>query len=333
MMIKTKSINVLNLCVPCHNHCKYCLLSYNGKLLGIDYERSIKYAKGFYEWIKNNRPDIEFIYYFGYSMDHPNLIEVIKFMQTIKSPMGEFLQLNGMKMRSKDELYIFMNELKSVGIKLIDFTFYGLNEYHDSFSGRKGDFNLMLNSLNVALDIGIKVEIGIPALKSNLNQLESLVDYFNNKNVDLYIFTPHSGGRGKYLYNDKITIEDYNNLSDNVKKYINRNNNKTPIEWLNTKLNKVENRVLTLSLIPSNMNDLETKSYKEIINELEEMDEKYYSIIPSFEELLKIYASNDDINLYSKKDLYIIYRNKFIKDNNINIFDNTDERFNNSLRY
>ena len=154
-MIKTKSINVLNLCVPCHNHCKYCLLSYNGELLGIDYDRSIKYAKGFYEWIKNNRPDIEFIYYFGYSMEHPNLIEAIKFMQEINSPMGEFLQLNGMKMRSKDELYIFLSELKSVGIKLIDFTFYGLEEYHDAFSGRAGDYNLMINSLNIALEIGI----------------------------------------------------------------------------------------------------------------------------------------------------------------------------------
>ena len=47
-MITTKSINILNLCVPCYNYCKYCLLSWDGKCLGIDYDRSVEYAKKFY---------------------------------------------------------------------------------------------------------------------------------------------------------------------------------------------------------------------------------------------------------------------------------------------
>ena len=77
----TKSINVQNLCVPCYNFCKYCLLSWDGKTIGIDYKRSLNYAKNFYDWLKKNKPDIKFSYSFGYSMEHPDLFNAINFMQ------------------------------------------------------------------------------------------------------------------------------------------------------------------------------------------------------------------------------------------------------------
>ena len=70
--MKTTSINILNLCVPCYNHCRYCLLSWNGKCLGIEYTRSVEYARNFYNWLKIAHPDIKFVYYFGYSMEHPD---------------------------------------------------------------------------------------------------------------------------------------------------------------------------------------------------------------------------------------------------------------------
>ena len=54
--MKTTSINILNLCVPCYNHCKYCLLSWNGKCIGIEHARGVEYARNFYTWIKNNHP-------------------------------------------------------------------------------------------------------------------------------------------------------------------------------------------------------------------------------------------------------------------------------------
>ena len=105
--MKTTSLNILNLCVRCYNHCKYCLLSWDGKCLGIEYERSVAYAREFYDWLKMSNKDINFTYYFGYSMDHPDLPNAIKFMQETNSPGGEFLQFDGMKMRTRDELIVY----------------------------------------------------------------------------------------------------------------------------------------------------------------------------------------------------------------------------------
>lgn len=71
----------------------------------------------------------------------------------------------------------------------------------------------------------------------------------------------------------------------------------------------------------------------EVLSYLEQIDNDYYSVIPSFNELLKIYCDNNDLRLYTKKDLYRIYRSKFIDENKLKILDVTDECYSGSFRY
>ena len=332
-MVKTKSINIQNLCIPCYNHCKYCLLSWSGKCLGIDYERSVRYAKAFYGWMKEEHSEIDFMYSFGYSMEHPRLMEAILFMQETGSPGGEFLQLDGMKIRSKDELQDLFEKLKDAGIKMVDFTFYGTKEYHDKFAGRQGDFELMMNSLGIALQKGIDIEVGIPVTKENLQQLEELVELFSVKTKRLFLFTPHSGGRGVHLLSSKITASDYETLGENVQKYFNRKNSRTPQEWLDNPPEEYQSRALRLSLLPENIELLEKQSLEETLNMLEEMDVTYYKQVPTFQKLLEIYADASDQHLYSKKDLNLIYSKRYIEEHQLDIQDINDERFHGSIRY
>ena len=91
--MKTCSIMVQTLCVPCCNRCRYCLLSWDGKLPGAEYERSEAYAAAFHAWLRQNRPDLSFGFSFGYSMEHPALFRAIDFMRSIGSPGGKFLQM------------------------------------------------------------------------------------------------------------------------------------------------------------------------------------------------------------------------------------------------
>jgi hypothetical protein len=299
----------------------------------VEYKRSERYAKHFYEWLKENRQDLSFLFGFGYSMEHPDLPEAIKFMQETNSPGGEFLQFDGMKMRTRAELHELLENIRTLGIKSINFTFYGTQEYHDRFAGRKGDFELMMNSLEIALEKGINVEVGVPITKENISQIDELIAMFPQDKIKIFLFTPHSGGRGIALLDSKITVDDYEGLSPIAKNHFNRNNNKTPLEWLNTELPTVENRVLTLSLLPSNIERLEQLSFENTLDELEKMDEEYYSILPDFHTLLKLYADSNDRHLYSKKDLYLLYRRRYIADNNLTVLDLSDERFSGSLRY
>ena len=303
-MIKTTSINVFTLCVPCYNRCRYCLLSWDGSTIGADYERSKTYAEKFYEWLKQNRPEIKFSFYFGYSMEHEDLIGAVRFMQQTGSPGGRFLQLDGLKMRTKEQLQAFILQLKAAGIEQLNFTFYGTKAYHDKFAARAGDFDLMQDALDIAKKTGLDVSVGVPVTQENLAQLDELVELFERKNVGLYLFTPHSKGRGITLLDQKIRACDYERCSDLVKKHFNRQNNKTPFEWLNTPLKTEENRVLSLSLTKKNIQHFENQSFECTIQELEKADERFYARVPSFQDLLKKYADKTDERLYSKKDLY-----------------------------
>ena len=83
--MRTTSLNILNLCVPCYNHCKYCLLSWDGKCVGIEHARGVEYARNFYIWIQNNHPEINFVYYFGYSMANGVVLHSDPYAQTAQT--------------------------------------------------------------------------------------------------------------------------------------------------------------------------------------------------------------------------------------------------------
>lgn len=332
--MKTTSFAIQNLCVPCSCHCKYCLLSYDGKLKGIDYEKSKEFVKRFYAWIKKTHPDWSFMFYFGYSMEHPNLFEAIDFLKEIDSPITNFLQLNGLKMRKNSEIESYLSKLKERGIKLVDVTLYGNKEYHDKFAGRKGDYDYMWNIIRTAIQVGIDLEVSLPIHQENKEMLEKIVVDLENLNIkNIFNFIPHQEGRGECLNPIRLTLEDYLTLNQRVQKYINLSKYKTESEWLKNKAPIWKHRNLTLSLTKENIESLEKMKFEDIVASIEAIDEAYYSRIPDFSTLAKLYGDQNGTKFYSFRDLYYTYKRKYIDDNHIDIYDIYDERQSFSRRF
>lgn len=326
--MKTISINVMNLSVPCANRCRYCLLSYDGRTTGVDMQRSMDYAKRFHDWIRANRPELSFLFGFGYSMEHPELLDIIKFCQSIGSVTGEFLQFDGMAHRTEAELEELLNSLKDNGVKLIDLTFYGTEDYHDHFAARSGDFKLMMDTLCVANRVGLDVSIDIPVSHENYTQLDALLYELNQyRTTRISCFVPHTEGRGKLLEKMRFTANDYEQLSEYTKSKFNRTLFRSEAEWVSERnIPKPHQRVLTLNLTPSNIEQFEKMNFSHVISYLEKLDDAYYEIIPSFSSLLKIYGNPNGIGMYSARDLYLCYQRKYIQDHGIQIYDINDER-------
>lgn len=332
--MKTTSINVMNLCVPCENRCRYCLLSYDGKVSGVDYKRSQVYAKCFYEWLRVNRPDLSFLFGFGYSMEHPDLLEAIDFCQSIGSATGEFLQFDGMKFRTDEELESLLLQLKEHGIKLIDLTFYGTESYHDRFAARTGDYQLMMRTLVLSNKIGLDVAVSIPITQENTDQIDDLIGVLKqNTTQRITCFIPHSEGRGRLLDSVRFSAEDYKKLSDDVRSSINWNRFKTESEWLRIGFPVLEKRVLAVTLTRENMEFFDGIGFAETIAYLEKLDDDYYAAIPTVEELANIYGDPNGDRYYSARDLYLHYQRRYIADHNIKIYDINDERQCFSRRY
>ena len=67
--MKTTLFSIANYCVPCHAHCRYCLLASCGKATGVDYKAGETFAAGVIRDMKEARPDLPCSYYTGYCMD------------------------------------------------------------------------------------------------------------------------------------------------------------------------------------------------------------------------------------------------------------------------
>lgn len=325
--MRTVSINVMNLCVPCENRCRYCLLSYDGNVSGVDFERSKAYAKRFYEWLRENRPDMTFLFGFGYSMEHPDLLGAIDFCRSIGSATGEFLQFDGMKFRTDVELECLLRALKEHGIKLIDLTFYGTEQYHDRFAARAGDYRLMMRTLAQANKAGLEVTVSIPVTHENVNQIDALLAELEQYRTQRIVcFVPHSEGRGRLLDTVRFSQVDYNSLKEDVRKRINTARFKIEAQWLKTGFPVNKKRVLTVTLTPENIEFFEELSFEDSIAYLEKLDDAYYAAIPTVEELAKIYGNPNGDCYYSARDLYLNYQRRYMADHHIEIYDINDER-------
>ena len=325
--MKTVSINVMNLCVPCANRCRYCLLSYDGQVKGVDFGRSTAYARRFYDWIRENRPELSFLFGFGYSMEHPDLTGAIDFCRSIGSATGEFLQFDGMNFRTDGELESLLSCLKRHGIRLIDLTFYGTEAYHDRFAARQGDFDLMMRTLTAAKKVELDVTVSIPLTRENADQAEDLVGQLKARGAgSIRCFVPHGEGRGRKLEPIRLSLADCEALPDSVRTLLNRERFRTEGEWIRGGFPAVHKRVLTVTLTPENVDFFENLPFADTISYLEKLDDDYYAAVPAVEELAKQYGDPAGDKLYSVRDLYLTYQRGFLEDHGLSIYDVNDER-------
>ncbi len=333
--MKTTSIGVQNLCVPCHNRCRYCLLSWDGKLPGVDYDRSAAYARRFHEWLRENRSDLSFQFYFGYSMEHPRLLEAIDFMQSLGSAGGRFLQLDGLAFRDEAQTAAFLGGLRAHGIQDINLTIYGTREYHDRFAGRRGDYDYLLTILRTASDIGLSASVGIPVTRENASQLPELIALLEqNRLSSLRCFIPHAEGRGASLDPVRLRGSDFDALLPAIQSRFNRKVFKTEAEWLSSDpLPIPEKRALTISLTPENVDFFQVLPFDETIAYLEKLDDDYYSVLPSIPELMERYGAPAGDGLYSFRDLCLHYQRRYVAEHGLRLYDVTDERGCFSRRY
>ncbi len=334
----TRSIMLQTLCTPCANFCRYCLLSWNGRVSGADWDRSAALAKRFSEWMKKNRPELKFDFAFGCSMEHPKLIEAVDFLNSIGSVMGRFLQLDGMRMRTDPELDALFSSLSAHGVEHVDFTFYGTEAYHDRFAARRGDHELMLRSIRFALAAHIAVTADMPLTGENIGMANSVVDELRRLGCgDIRFRIPHGEGRGALLEPVRLKISEFEALEAGIRPLLNRAVFKTEGEWLDMaqrgELAPESNRSLLISLTPQNIGEMEAMQVERIISEAERLDEEYYAAFPDFAALAETYGDKNGERLFSRRDLFHYYRKSYALEHGVKVYDVTDETQTGSRRY
>ncbi len=334
--MKTDSVLLQNLFVPCACHCRYCLLSWDGKPVGVPWERSAVFAQRFKEWQLKNRPDLSFSFTFGYAMEHPDLKNALRFLRQIGSPQAEYLQCDGMRMRTETECGVLTEMLAAEGVKHLNFTFYGLPEYHDRFAGRKGDFDLILRMMQAANAAGLFVSAGIPLTAESAPQADDLIGLLREHAgcSAIKLSVPHEEGRGVLLQSVRFSEDDLENLSTDARSLLNRTLFRPEREWLAPHAFSEETRrMLILSLRPDTIDRYEAMSPVEIIAETEALDDAYYRAFPTLPELADRYGDPEGRQFYRQRDLFYHYRRLFAEEYHVSVYDVADERQSGSRRY
>ena len=325
--MKTISFGIANYCVACQAHCRHCLLSSCGKAAGVDYETGIAFAHRFLGELKDHREEVSGFYYIGYCMDTPNLTGYIRFCRDHGSPGARFLQMNGFAFRNDNELASLMAGIKNEGVEMIDLTFYGTEEYHDRFAGRKGDFAFLIRMLSAAKEAGIIVNISIPLLRENLGQMAELRNIPEIRNMEKFsYFLPHSKGRGRSVQDQRITKQEFESLPEEVRNSFQIIKHQTEAEWLaSDEISEPEKRSLILVLTPDNIAHYEEMNAGEIVSEIETLDNRFLEQIPPVKELAARYGRKNNQQLYRFRDLLLRWRQEYILETGGLIYDMHDE--------
>lgn len=331
--MKTVSVSIENLCVPCHCGCRHCLLSSRHCSTGVDYRRSQRFTSRFYGWLKEKRLDLNGLFYVGYCNDFPELEEHSSFVQKY-SPQFDFLQFNGLAFRSREKLDELLVSIINRNVHLIDLTFYGTREYHDRFAGRKGDFDYLLLILEEANRLELPVGISVALTQENASQMEELFEILMEYEVHRYsVFLPHAKGRGMDLSDNRLTRNDYERLPQIVKDNMVRVPHLTEQEWIQRNIwPEAYRRALTISLTPENIERLESMDPAEIIQELEAADDAYYGAIPTASELANLVGRPDNQQIFRLRDLYLQWQKRYLQAHPIHVPDMNEERYSFSTR-
>ncbi len=326
-IMKTVNFYIANYCVPCGAHCRYCLLSSKGMATGVPFDTGLSFAGRVLRELREQKKDISGAYYIGYCMDSPRLVDYIRFCKETNSPGARFLQMNGFAFRSENELHGLLESIQREGVELIDITFYGTEEYHDRFAGRKGDFAFMLEMLSVSEKIGLPVSISIPLLRENMDQMTELRRIPEIAKAGRYsYFIPHSKGRGCSIQDQRITKWEYERLPEEVRAYFQKTRHMTEAEWIkNGELTEPEKRSLTLVLTPENLSHFNGMKTVDIVSEIEALDDEYLRKMPSIRELAERFGRKDNEQLYRLRDLVLRWQQEFISEAGHDIFDMHDE--------
>lgn len=336
--MQNKGLMIINHNTPCACACRYCFYRSCKKADGIEYFRGEKIALKFNEWRKSKSLNDFFLSYtISHCADYTQLVDNIKINQSFDFIGAKFLQINGIGIKNDVELRNYLESVKNAGVINVDTTFFGLSDYHDRFASRNGDFNYLLKIVQTVKELRMTIQPTIAIFDDNKDQIAellSILDKYMTDDSKVSVFLQDYRGNGENLENIRLTKSSYEALPDNVRKLINISRYRTEQEWLQLdEWHEQVNRNLVLSLRLDTIEMIESMSCDEIIDYLIDLDEKYYSSLPSIEDLSKMYGDAKNQRLYRQRDLYWKWQKQFIKENGLQLHDVTDERLCGSFRY
>jgi hypothetical protein len=315
---------------PCCNHCRFCLDGPKD-FQNIPFDRFERIVERFIRWKEDNSL-VNFGVVGGSSYTFMGPPEhIARRVRLAKrggiDQSGDYFPLNGTILMPDDELQDWLIERRDAGVSKISLSFAGMGKFHDSWVGRRGEYNFLMRIAQIAAELGLDRVEKLYLTRSTIPQLESLMDALDpipNRSARLLIPLIYAGF-AKNLESERITEDSITKLSGRVLEYLAINNSsenfyKTEKTWIDALQNGYQNpssykKYLILMLREDNINEIETRSCGEIVRELKKKYDKVHAALPELNELCKVYGDISNTRLYGISELERKWTQSFLKEN------------------
>lgn len=313
----------------CAHDCSFCLLG-KKQVTHIPYARIATLIERIIDWKeKRNLNSFEVFHWIRYSYDYD--LADMKLWVSLWKRLGRTpdLMMGGLPLMSSDAMRTWLCERRDLGVEEVHASFLGMGSLHDSFCGRKGDFEYRLRILEIASELGMRLNERLLLTQQTLAQVEDVIqrlDLIPTKSVERHISPLFYMGSAAVLEADRITEEIRDTLPERfgASLVLHREKWKSEREWIDKILGEdiaPEPVLLRLDPNESNIDALESMSCEGIIDDLERRTRIAYDAIPSRQQLCKLCGDHSNTRIYAlQNDIERLWLDRYLMNHPV-VFD------------
>lgn len=310
--------------IPCVCRCRHCLLS-NGERTApkVSYQRAKAVAERFIWWSASQGDSgipIRFGIGSSYETDSETLIDYTSFRQANNMDGWDYLPLNGLRKRSREDIRRYLLPIRDAGLRVVNLSFHGCRESHDSFAGRSVDFDYLITMAEVMAELGIERSEMILLRRSVMTELPSLL-----KALDALPGTKQRIGgiqdylgRAVRLEDERLFADDLGRVPEALLSTLNCGRYRTESEWLETiragAVPEPKWCLYVVGISDENINYLESSDCSDILQGITDDEAAIKASSPLLIELCATYGDTNNRRLYTFRDMESRLRGRYYED-------------------
>lgn len=202
----------------CPNRCKHCWLG-----ITPNKKMDLVKLKNIEDAFDGLSKDITYYSWYREPDFRDDYKELFEWEQKASSESHEHFELCSFWRIVRDSDYV--KWLKSIGLKKVQLTLFGMEKTTDYFIGRKGAFQEIIRSIDILLNNGIAPRIQVFVNRKNIGELQELERFIKSLKLEercesigeeftLFIHTGSCDGESENLYDQWITEEDIKKIPE-----------------------------------------------------------------------------------------------------------------------
>ncbi len=307
---------------PCAYHCRYCQLA-TSKPNPASFTRYAALVDRFFDW-KETPGNEGFEVWPWYGNSHEHSIEEQREICRLSLRQGfscDSVLLGGLRHRPRKEMRDWLEARRALGINTVVATFSGHDAAHDYWNNQQGNYRFQLETLELAAEMGMRLQQRILLMRDSVPTLGSLLDDLDRigqtrKSTEQsasagtdtvrWAIPLFYSGRARRLETQRLDKRDFAALPERVADILrdDRVNWRSEQEWIEhvketSDDEKAEESItLLLKVTEENLEWAAAHSCEEIVETLSERYRAAAALMPSRIELCEGYGDTSNEKVY-----------------------------------